>query len=155
MNRIKQRVQILLLTFEKSFHEEPLDEIIEMAELVRDLETDEFIRSSVIGIFDNIEQIDLLITEHLIGWKLNRVSKVSLAILRIAIYEMLYCDDIPVSVSINEAVELAKTYCGDEDPSYINGVLGAIAKKINRTEQYGKAKDFNGYTAKSLCKVAP
>jgi len=134
MNRIKQRVQILLLTFEKSFHEEPLSEIIEMAEQVRDLETDEFIRSSVIGIYENIEQIDLMITEHLIGWKLNRVSKVSLAILRIAVYEMLYCEDIPISVSINEAVELAKTYCGDEDPSYINGVLGAISKKINRDE---------------------
>ncbi|OJU13873.1 MAG: transcription antitermination factor NusB [Clostridiales bacterium 43-6] len=132
MNRKKQRNQILLLSYEKTFHDDPVPEIINLACEARDMETDEFINSSVNGIFDHLSVIDEKINENLIGWKINRVSRVSLSILRIAVYEMLFCEDIPVSVSINEAVELAKEYCGDEDPSYINGVLGSISKSINQ-----------------------
>ena len=64
------------------------------------------------------------------GWKISRISKISLALLRVAIYEMLYQDDIPVSVSINEAVELAKKYTGVDDSAFVNGVLGAVAKEL-------------------------
>ena len=64
------------------------------------------------------------------GWKINRISKVSLALLRLAVYEMLYRDDVPVSVSINEAVELSKKYTVKDDTSFINGVLGAVAKSL-------------------------
>ena len=62
-------------------------------------------------------------------WSKERISRVALAIMRLAVYEMLYVDDIPVSVSINEAVELAKKYGGDEDSSFVNGVLGGISRE--------------------------
>ena len=62
------------------------------------------------------------------GWKTNRLPKVNLAILRLAIYEIKYVDDVPASVAINEAVELAKKYSGEGDYSFINGILGSVAK---------------------------
>ena len=82
------------------------------------------------GIFDNLSDIDAKITENLRGWKLNRISKVSLSLMRIAVYEMLYMDDIPHSVSINEAVTLAKKYSTQDDSSFINGVLGSVSKTV-------------------------
>ncbi|MDR3314184.1 MAG: transcription antitermination factor NusB [Oscillospiraceae bacterium] len=76
----------------------------------------------------HLEALDELITKHLRGWKLGRISRVSLALLRLAACELLYFDEIPTGASINEAVELAKLY-GDEDaPRFINGVLGSIAR---------------------------
>lgn len=62
------------------------------------------------------------------------MSRVALSVMRLAVYEMMFLSDIPVSVSINEAVELAKTYGGDEDASFINGVLGGIARNENTVE---------------------
>ena len=77
------------------------------------------------------EEIDAKISENLKkGWKISRISKVSLALLRLAVYEILYRDDVPTSVSINEAVELSKKYTVKEDTSFINGVLGSVAKAL-------------------------
>ena len=70
-----------------------------------------------------------MISANAHNWSRERLSRVALSILRLAIYEMQYVDDIPVSVSINEAVELAKCYGGDADASFINGVLGGIARR--------------------------
>ena len=73
--------------------------------------------------------LDNTISENLkSGWKTDRLSKVSLAILRLALYEIVYIDDIPDRVSVNEAVELAKQYDVDEAPSFINGVLSGVLK---------------------------
>ena len=80
------------------------------------------------GVLDNIEEIDDVISRNLKGWSIERISKVSLCVMRIAVFEILKCDSIPDSVSINEAVELAKTYSTDKDANYINGVLGVIVK---------------------------
>ena len=83
------------------------------------------------GVAEHQDIIDQKIAHNLkSGWKISRISKVSLAILRVAVYEMLYLDDIPVSVSINEAVELSKKYSIPDDTSFINGVLGAVAKEL-------------------------
>ncbi|HHY23990.1 MAG TPA: transcription antitermination factor NusB [Clostridiaceae bacterium] len=87
-----------------------------------------YIRDIVDGVFNNIEEIDLLIEKHAIGWKLNRISKVDLSILRVGIYEILYRKDIPYNVSINEAVEMAKKYSTKEAGSFINGILSKIPK---------------------------
>jgi N utilization substance protein B len=73
-------------------------------------------------------ELDKIIEKHLKGWKISRISRVDLTILRIALFEILKCDDIPVSVSINEAVELAKKYSTPESASFINGVLSSIDK---------------------------
>lgn len=76
--------------------------------------------------FENIDDIDNKISEHLSGWKIERLSKVNLSILRLALCEILYFDDIPYQVSINEAVEMAKKYGEDGAPNFINGVLASI-----------------------------
>lgn len=81
------------------------------------------------GVESNMEEIDSIINELSEGWKVERMPKVDLSILRIAIYEMLYREDIPSGVSINEAVELAKNFGGDRSASYINGMLGTLSKK--------------------------
>ena len=77
----------------------------------------------------NIEEIDSIISNNLSqGWVINRISKVALAVLRLAIYEIKYEDDIPDAVSIDEAVEICKTYSTSEDASFVNGVLGTVVR---------------------------
>ena len=91
--------------------------------------TDEnYIKSTFFGIFDNIEQIDDIVSGCTIGWEYGRISKISMALMRIAVYEILYADDVPTSVAINEAVELSKRYDDPDAYTFINGVLGAVAK---------------------------
>lgn len=82
------------------------------------------------GIEGNLNAIDSLIAELAIGWSIDRMPRVDLSILRIAIYEMLYIKNIPNSVSINEAVELAKVFGGDRSSAYINGMLGTLSKRL-------------------------
>lgn len=82
------------------------------------------------GIAEHGEEIDSIIEELAIGWRIERMPRVDLSVLRIAIFEMLYRDDIPCGVSINEAVELAKEFGGDKSSAYINGMLGSLAKRL-------------------------
>ena len=88
----------------------------------------EFIRREVKGTLTYIEEIDEKIAGSLRGWKLSRIPRCDRAILRLAIYEIEYADDIPVSVSINEAVELDKNYDDPDTVSFINGVLGGFMR---------------------------
>ena len=80
------------------------------------------------------QEIDGMIEKHCIGWTKNRLSRVAVSVLRTAVYEMLYEEKIPVSVSINEAVEIAKTYGSTEDASFVNGVLGSVAKELESAQ---------------------
>lgn len=130
MNRKTARENAFILVFEKNFRDEPLTSIIEDAIEARNFEYDDYVEKVFCGIFDNLSEIDAKITENLRGWKLNRISKVSLSLMRIAVYEMLYMEDIPDSVSINEAVTLAKKYSTQDDSAFINGVLGTISKSV-------------------------
>lgn len=88
----------------------------------------EYIKDIVWGVLNNKEKIDNLIEKHAIGWKLNRISRVDLSILRVGIYEILFRDDIPYNVSVNEAIELAKKYSTEEAGSFINGILSKVPK---------------------------
>ncbi|MBE6013620.1 MAG: transcription antitermination factor NusB [Lachnospiraceae bacterium] len=90
----------------------------------------EFIYQEISGVIQNINKIDIYITENLKGWKMGRLNTVDIAILRLAIYEILFAEDIPYSVSVNEAVELAKIYSSEEAPAFINGVLGSVVKSV-------------------------
>ncbi len=128
MTRKQAREEAFILIFEKELNDDSLSDILSLAEEVRDIEADDYIKNVFFGTFDNIEQIDGVISDSAIGWSIKRISKTALAVLRLAIYEMKHCDDIPVSVSINEAVELAKKYATQEDASFINGILSTVAK---------------------------
>ena len=83
------------------------------------------------GILEHEAEIIDIINNNLTkGWTFKRLSKVSRTILKVAIYEMKYCDDVPPRVAINEAVELAKKYCDENEPSFINGVLGSVMRSL-------------------------
>ncbi len=89
----------------------------------------EYIQKKYEGVVSKIEEIDRLINENTAGWKTARMNKVDLTILRLAVYEMKWDEDVPIGVAINEAVELAKRFGGDSSSSFVNGVLGKIAKQ--------------------------
>ena len=81
------------------------------------------------GVISHVEEIDRLLNDVSKGWKTARMNKVDLTILRLAVYEMKWDDDVPEGVAINEAVELAKRFGGDSSSSFVNGVLGKVAKQ--------------------------
>ena len=110
MTRKQAREESFILVFEKEFNDDSLEDILALAEEVRDINTDDYIKKVFFGVFENINEIDQTISQHAVGWSINRITKTALAILRLAIYEMRFYDEIPISVSINEAVELAKKY---------------------------------------------
>ena len=88
----------------------------------------EYAKALYTGVLANLDKLDETLAAYSKKWKLNRLPKVSLTVLRLALYEMEYVDDLPDSVAINEAVELAKKYGSREDASFINGVLGAVSR---------------------------
>lgn len=130
MTRKQAREEAFILIFEKGFNDDSLVDILSLAEEVRDIKADEYVKKVFFGVFDNVDDIDMIISKNSVGWSIKRITKTALAILRLAIYELCYYDEIPVSVSINEAVELAKKYATKEDASFINGILSTVAKSV-------------------------
>ena len=107
-------------------------ELIADTEMANEYDADEnaakYVKDTLVGVTQKREEIDVIISENAKGWKLNRISATSGAILRLAIYEMLYTT-VPFIVAINEAVELAKKYDHDKAPAFINGILNAVAEQ--------------------------
>lgn len=127
MNRKKSREQAFVLVFERSFSHETVASIIDTAETSEEVRVEEFAEKLAQGVEDHEAEVDEVIKKYIRGWTMNRLSRVALALLRLAVYEIKYEPDIPVSVSINEAVNLAKKYGGAEDAPFVNGVLGSAA----------------------------
>ena len=90
----------------------------------------EYIDRVIWGTLEKQAQLDGVIDNFLKGWELDRLNRIDLALLRLAIYEMLCEPDVPFGVAVNEAVELAKVFGSDESPSFVNGVLGNVARHI-------------------------
>lgn len=130
MKRHEAREQAFILIFERSINHDSTEEIIDAAGLSSDLIIDDFAEKIALGVEKNEEILDTQIEKNIRGWKMNRLSKVALSLLRLAIYEMMFVEDIPISVSINEAIDFAKIYGGADDAPYINGVLGSVAKTL-------------------------
>ena len=128
MTRRESRETAFALLFENTFSEEGIDSVIADAKEAETLSPDDFAVSLAIGTVANMAEIDGKIAEASHKWSVQRLSRVSLSVIRLAVYEILFEDAIPVSVSINEAVELAKKYGGTEEAAFVNGVLGGIAK---------------------------
>ena len=131
MTRREAREQAFILIFEKSFNTEAgIDEILSLAKELELIDNDEFLESLVNKTCEMQQEIDEHISNNARGWKINRIAKVPLAIIRLALAEILYFEDVPAGVSINEAVELAKKYATPEDASFINGLLGTVARSL-------------------------
>lgn len=131
MTRREEREQAFILLFEKAFNAET--EVAELYDFAIENEVitgSDFVKSLLFKTWENVENIDSVIEKYSVGWKLSRISKVALAVLRLAICEMLYFDDIPAGVSINEAVELCKKYAAKDDAAFVNGLLGSASKDI-------------------------
>lgn len=128
MKRKEAREQAFCILFEHAVTGETMDEILHAAAEARDFIPNSFAEEEVFGVEEKLEQIDDVISENIRGWNIRRLSKVTLAVLRLAVYEIMFDDTIPAGVSANEAVELAKKYGGKDDAPYINGVLSSVIK---------------------------
>ena len=129
MTRSEAREQAFILLFEKIFNpEQTVEDMKAVAEECGTFTVDPFAEQLSIAAIGYSEESDRLIEANLRGWKLSRLPKVTLAILRLAIAEIMTMEEIPDSVSANEAVELAKKYGGEEAPKFINGLLGSVIR---------------------------
>ena len=130
MNRRKSREIAMKLLFEMSINKESYEDIIESFKENTDVDLNDldlsYITKVLSGINENGKEIDKNIEKHLIKWKLDRLSKMNLAILRISTYEILFEEEIPNIVSVNEGIELAKKYGEDSSPAFINGILAKM-----------------------------
>lgn len=127
MNRSEQREQAFILIFQSMFADGIDEESLALYSEVNG-EIGEYANHLFSNVTEKTEELDEYIAEFSNGWKIKRIPKVNVAILRLAIYEMKYENEVPVSVAINEAVELAKKYSGKEDASFINGILGSVSR---------------------------
>lgn len=127
MNRKLAREFCMKVLFQMSIHNEYRFEMVESE--LQNLPLDQnqqitYIHTLTTQVLAHLAEIDQIIIDFSKGWKLNRIAKVDLSILRTALGEILYLEEIPAAVSINEAVELAKKFSADESASFINGILG-------------------------------
>jgi N utilization substance protein B len=127
MRRAQEREQAFKLVFESMFSGFDLQQAAEAYEENGEA-LSEYAKEIYNGVCEHKEELDSIVARYSNGWKPSRLPKVNLSILRVALYEMLYRDDIPESVSVNEAVELAKTFSGKEDSAFINGILGSFSR---------------------------
>lgn len=137
MTRRNAREIVMQLLYETNFHGEEERERI-LYDYLRDMDAEEkrknkavigFLEALYFGTLSHLEEIDEVIAENATNWSFERIAKVDLSILRLAIYEMKYTD-VPQKVAVNEAVEIAKIYSTEKSPKFVNGVLGSVIKKV-------------------------
>lgn len=134
MSRRELREHLFLMLFRKDFHEtedlrEQMELYLEDVERPTEKELD-YMENKFQGVLSHIDELDEIISSVATGWKLNRMGKVELTILRLAVYEMKMDEDVPVKVAINEAIELAKKYGEDNSAGFVNGVLAKVARAL-------------------------
>ena len=95
----------------------------------------EYIDSVVGGVSNRAEELNAYIQKFSIGWDVSRISRLTRAIMQLAIFEILYLKDVPTGVSVSEAVRIAKKYDGDDTGSFVNGILGSFARSLQATEE--------------------
>ena len=130
ITRHQMRENTFILVFEKLFREESADDILELARECEDLTINDQVEQMFKGVLDHVADIDVLIEKNLKNWKKERISRVSLAILRLGVYEILYCSDVDNDIVVSECVNLATTFAFDDDVSFVNGVLGSIVRGL-------------------------
>ena len=134
----ERRNALLEIMFESEFRkDESPEEIYLISSEERELSQDtrNYVKNMYFDLVDKLEIIDSYINKAAAGWKTSRISKLSLCILRLSVYEMLYVEDIPLVISINEAVELSKKYDDPKAKSFINGVLNKVKDMLETAEK--------------------
>ena len=134
MTRHQMRQCAFMLTFERVFNDENIDSLLQTAK-----ENDFFeIDNQAEALFRNVDAkkpvLDEEISKYLKNWSIERISKVSLCILRIAMYEIMFCDDIDTDIAISEAVKLAQEFSLKDDVAFVNGVLSSVSKELKKSE---------------------
>ena len=117
MRRSDQRRDAVFAAYQHEVTGRPLEDLLSDAK--------PFTRELTEGVEANRKQLDELISRHSKGWSIDRIAPLERNIMRVALYEALHRDDVPVEVAIDEAVELTKEYCGSDAPGFVNGILGA------------------------------
>ncbi len=135
MTRKKLRENLYIMLFRLDFYE--LDELEGQAQMFLDdmegesAKAKEELSTKFTSVLANLDDIDACIASKAKGWTIDRIAKAELTLLRLAVYEILYDDDVPDSVAINEAVELSKIYCADKASKFVNGVLASVVREKN------------------------
>ncbi len=133
MTKTEIREQVFILLFQTDYHDrESLSQQAEdYLQTLEDAGKKDLrqINDKYHGVMEHLEELDDYITRYSRGWEISRLAKADVAILRVAVYEMLYDEKVPVGVAINEAVELAKTYGTEKSPAFVNGLLGNVARE--------------------------
>jgi N utilization substance protein B len=127
MRRSDQRRDGVFALYQHEVTGRPLEELLDGAK--------PFTRKLAEGVMADREELDRLIAAHSKGWALERIAPLERNIMRVALYEALNVDDVPVEVAIDEAVELAKEYCGADAPGFVNGVLGAALEERDAVDR--------------------
>lgn len=122
------RESAFIISFEMLFRDDSVDDIFAAAQMLEDIVLDDEVRALVEGICDKAEELDLMITKYSKQRSIIRIPRINLAVLRLAIYEALYDDKVPMNVAISEAVKLTEKYALEADVSFVNGVLGAFSR---------------------------
>ena len=128
MTRREEREQAFVLIFEKMFTEDTIEQIIDKASEARDIEVGEYAMKAARAVAEGSEELDLQFESYLKRWNKNRLSRVSLAVLHLAVYELTNEKSIPDAAVINEAVDLTKKFSTKEDSAFVNGVLGSFVR---------------------------
>ena len=145
MTRSQSREQAFALLFEKSFNPETDMEDIITLSLENDIiEPDEFASMLAQTAWDKLFSIDDIIEKYSKNWKKHRISRVALAAMRLSVCELMYIPEVPVGASINEAVELCKKYATADDASFVNGVLGSVARNEKLADRSSSAGSSDG-----------
>lgn len=125
MKRYQQREQAFVLLFEHEFL--PDDDLVAIYE--ENIEpVSDYAKKLYSGVIEEMDKLNEIIASYSKGWKVHRLPKVTTTVLRIGVYEMKYVDEVPNSIAINEAVEIAKKYGSGDDASFVNGILGSLAR---------------------------
>ena len=137
LSRRTARKQAFLNLYQSDVNDSPLGPTIERWQEYRgDLE--EYAIRLASGVKEEQQQLDAMLSEVAVGWPVHRMSAVDRSILRLALYEMLYVDDVPPEVAVNEAIELARGFSSEEAPSFVGGVLRGAELRMQRKVGHGE-----------------
>lgn len=128
LSRRNIRESAFIIIFEKSFGNYELDELFSIAEESENIQINDKVKDIVNGVFSHLEELDEIISKYSRKRIIDRIPKVNLSVLRLAIYEAKYSENVPVNVAISEAVAIAEKYAFETDSKFINGVLGAFSR---------------------------